>query len=90
MDIAKNNGADVVSESDVEEAVNHLIHSPKTRGFKYIGTIGNIVFGASLSVLLTLFVVPSDPGDYHVAIIFLVIFGIIGAFMTVLHIAKGS
>ncbi len=82
---AERGQVDTVSKIHVEKAFDHLTNSPHNQFFRYLGTIGGIILGASFSVLLTMIFVKQFSA---LTILVPTVLCIIGASMVVLHIAK--
>lgn len=85
LKISKRYHADTISAAHVEQACSYLISSSSRRLFRHLGTIGGILLGASISTILSM----TTSANYTtIGILLSAGFGIIGAFMIALHIAK--
>jgi formate-dependent nitrite reductase membrane component NrfD len=69
----------------VEQASEYLVSSSSKKFFRHLGTLGGILLGAAISNLLAMTIA----NQYTAAgTILSASFGIVGAFMIALHIAK--
>jgi hypothetical protein len=83
--VSKRHQADTISAAHVERASEYLIASSSRRFFRHLGTVGGVLFGASLSSILSM----SVAGQFSIAgTLVSVGLAIVGAFMIALHIAK--
>ena len=83
--VSRRHRADTVSAAHVQRASDFLITGRGRRFFRHIGTIGGILVGASVSVLTSMI----TSAKYNIeSIVASVVFGIIGAFLVALHIAR--
>jgi len=83
--VAKRHQADTVSVAHVERANEYIVSSSSRRIFRHLGTVGGIFLGASLSNILSM----TTTGQFSsVGTLISVGFGIVGAFLVALHIAK--
>jgi hypothetical protein len=77
--------SDTVSESHVERASEYLVSDTRRGAFRHLGTMGGVLLGASLSNLLAM----ASAGAYtKLGVLFTTGFGIVGAFLIALHIAR--
>jgi hypothetical protein len=77
--------SDTVSESHVERASEYLVSGAGRTLFRHLGTIGGVLLGASLSNLLAM----ASAGTYtKFGVLFTTGFGVIGAFLIAIHIAR--
>lgn len=83
--VSKRHRADTVSAAHVERAAEYLVSSTSRRFYRHLGTVGGILLGAALSNILAMTLAGQYTGG---GTILSVAFGIIGAFMIALHIAK--
>ena len=83
--VSKRYRSDTVSSAHVERACEYLISSTSGRFFRHLGTVGGILLGAALSNILAMTLKGQYTGG---GTIVSAAFGIIGAFMIALHIAK--
>ena len=83
--VSKRHQADTVSAAHVERASEYLVTTTSRRFFRHLGTIGGIFLGASLSNILTMTTIELYSA---VNIVISLTFGIVGAFMIALHMAK--
>lgn len=83
--LSRRHRADTVSEVHVQQASDFLIEGRGRRFFRHLGTIGGILLGASISILTSMIQSAKyDTGSTSAS----VVFGIVGAFLIALHIAK--
>jgi len=83
--VSKRHTADTVSAAHVERAAEYLVSSTSRRFYRHLGTVGGILLGAALSNILAMTLAAKYTGE---GTILSVAFGIVGAFMIALHIAK--
>ena len=83
--VSKRHRADTVSAAHVERAAEYLVSNTSRRFYRHLGTVGGILLGAALSNILAM----TLGGKYTGAgTVLSVAFGIIGAFVIALHVAK--
>jgi hypothetical protein len=83
--VSKRHQADTVSSAHVRRASEYLVSSTSRQLFRHLGTVGGILLGASISAILTMV---TEGRFTSFSIIASVLFGIIGAFLIALQIAK--
>ena len=83
--VAKRYRADTISAAHVERANEYLITSTTRRFWRHVGTIGGIFLGACVSITAGMFVTERFP---VIGILTSIGFGILGAFLTALHIGR--
>lgn len=83
--VARRHRADTVSPGHVDQATAHLISIRSSRVYRHLGTIGGIFLGASLSNILSMSLAAQYTREGTLAS---VAFGIVGAFLVALHMAK--
>ena len=77
--------SDTVSESHVERASEYLVSDTGRSLFRHLGTVGGVLLGASLSNLLSM----ASAGTYtRLGVLFTTGFGVVGAFLIAIHIAR--
>jgi histone H3/H4 len=85
LETARLHRSDTVSESHVERASEYLVSVTRRSAFRHLGTIGGVFLGAALSNLLAM----ASGGAYTKwGVLFTTGFGIVGAFLIALHIAR--
>ena len=77
--------SDTVSESHVERASEYLVSDTGRSLFRHLGTVGGVLVGASLSNLLAMVTAGAFT---RLGVLFTTGFGIVGAFLVALHIAR--
>lgn len=83
--IARRGRADTISDEHVEEAANHLLTTRARSVFRHLGTVGGILLGTAISQLVTML---SENKFSSVGVVLTATFGILGAFLIALHMAK--
>jgi hypothetical protein len=83
--IALRSRADTISSAHVEEAERHLVARSTRSVFRHLGTLGGILLGAALSQLVTML---SDAKFNPTGVSLTAVFGIVGAFLVALSMAK--
>jgi len=83
--VSKRYRTDTVSAAHVERANEYLVLSTSRKIYRHLGTVGGIFLGTALSNILTMTLAGQYTGR---ATILSAVFGIVGAFMIALHIAK--
>ena len=76
--ISRHQSVDIISAVHVNRAAEHLIATPARKVYRYIGAVGGVFFGVSLSSVVTYF---GSTGPSQTLAIFAILFGIISAFM---------
>lgn len=83
--VSRRHVADTVSAAHVERAAQYLVASTSHRLYKHLGTVGGILLGAALSNLLAMVLAGQYTGQ---GTILSAAFGITGAFLIAMYIAK--
>lgn len=83
--VSKRHRADTVSVAHVERADEYIVASSNRRIFRHLGTVGGILLGAALSNSLSM---ATSAQISKVGFLIAVGFGIVGASLVALHIAK--
>jgi histone H3/H4 len=83
--VAKRAQADTISSAHVDDASRHLLALRGRRVFRHLGTIGGILLGTGIAQVVSMI---SDAKITAPGVAISVAFGIVGAFLVALHIAK--
>ena len=83
--VAKWSRADTISAAHVDEAAERLVNSVSRRLYRHLGTVGGLILGTALSQTVTML---ADQRFTTPGVIISASFGIIGAFLVALHIAR--